>query len=350
MTAERSTSKHELDSEQILHNVEVRAAAGITEAQAYSCNIFAQISLPHRGGKNEVEKLTRRNGNLTVVMSSAGSLGLPYGYYARLILCWLVRQACIRNAQYDIDEARRIPLNGSIREIMLDMGISQPKRYASKKINEKTGKKETYRAPIDSRRYKQFADQLRRIRGMSITVEIDGKLDSIEFEDQEITPLTEKSFLCWDTKDGEVKGDSYILLSEPFFKQAVEHAVPLDPAHLAQFGRSPLAFDLYVWAAYRLFTNKGYTYITWQQLRDQIGAGYPDTPQGMRNFKKKVLIALDKIKTAWPQAKISEWYSQSTGGLRLEGNATPVDRRSQEDSKDSPNDSDNWSSSSEPKF
>lgn len=321
MTAEHPANNSDLDVERMLHDIEVAEAAGITDAQAYSCNIFAQVSLPHRGGKNEVSKLIRRNGNLTVVMSSTGSLGLPYGHYARLILCWLVRQACIRNSYYDIDEARCIPLDGSIREIMRDMGIAKPRRW----VNPETGK--INRGSISSDRYAQFMDQLRRVRGMNITVEIDGELDSIGFTDQKNTPVTEESFVCWDAKDGEVESDSYILLSTPFFKQAVEHAVPLNPVHLAQFSRSPLAFDLYVWIAYRLFSNKGQTYVTWQQLRDQIGAGYPDTPQGMRDFKKKVLLALTKIKVAWPEAEVHEWSSHANGGLKLVGNTTPVDQR-----------------------
>lgn len=57
-------------------------------------------------------------------------------------------------------------------------------------------------------------------------------------------------------------------------------------------------------------------------------AGYPDTDQGMRNFKKKVRKALDTIAQAWPEAEngVTEWRSANNSGLRLTGKATPVDR------------------------
>lgn len=119
-----------------------------------------------------------------------------------------------------------------------------------------------------------------------------------------------------------------IALSVSFFEKVINHAVPLNPAHLAQFARNPLAFDLYTWLAYRLYGHSGTTDITWQQIRDQLGAGYPDTDQGMRDFKKNARKALDTIATAWLEAKtgVSEWRSANNSGLRLTGKATPVDR------------------------
>lgn len=300
-----------IDAEQVVRNVEIMEAAEIEEPYAFTTNIFCQISLPHRGKKNEVYRLVRRNGTMTVVMNAGGTVGLPYGYYARMILCWLVRTACIRNASMEIDDARTIPLDGSILQMMREAGVLRPGKRPG------------------AREYEAFKDQFRRIRLMTMSIEFTGgKRPGIELEAGTNTSIVEEWELEWDMRAQEIQGESYIVLSLPFFKQVINHAVPLNPAHLAQFARSPLAFDLYTWLAYRLYGHSGTTHITWQQIRDQLGAGYPDTDQGMRDFKKKVRKALDTFATAWPEAKngVSEWRSANNSGLRLAGKATPVDR------------------------
>ena len=120
---------------------------------------------------------------------------------------------------------------------------------------------------------------------------------------------------------------SYINLSEDFYREIVEGAVPLDMLHLAQISRKPLAIDLYCWATYRISYHKGNTRVTWQQLKAQLGTGYPNTPQGMRDFKKKVIKAIEDVKAAWPEAGITTWEN----GVRLTGTNPAITKKDQDD-------------------
>ena len=90
--------------------------------------------------------------------------------------------------------------------------------------------------------------------------------------------------------------------------------------HLAHLKRYPLAIDLYCWATYRISYHKGDTRVTWEQLKAQLGTGYPTTAQGLRDFKKKVKKAISQVKKAWPEAGIELW----TGGVKLVGHTPAV--------------------------
>ena len=63
--------------------------------------------------------------------------------------------------------------------------------------------------------------------------------------------------------------------------------------------------------------------VTWDQLRRQFGAGYQETPQGKRDFKKKLLEALEKVVVAWPEAAVDVMEN----GLMLRPGAPSVPRR-----------------------
>ena len=64
-----------------------------------------------------------------------------------------------------------------------------------------------------------------------------------------------------------------------------------------------MAIDVYCWLTYRNFYAQRPSRIPWEALQMQFGAGYPETPQGIRNFKKKFLLALKKVGHAYPEAQ-----------------------------------------------
>ena len=116
---------------------------------------------------------------------------------------------------------------------------------------------------------------------------------------------------------------SYVELSQEFFLDVTHHAVPIHNLHLKAISTSPLALDLYTWATYRLATHSGFTRISWAQVKGQIGSSYPDTSQGMRNFRRKVREALEKIRGVWPEMGVVEW----AGGLELRGTSPAVPKK-----------------------
>jgi Plasmid encoded RepA protein len=83
--------------------------------------------------------------------------------------------------------------------------------------------------------------------------------------------------------------------------------------------QSPLALDLYTWSTYRVFSvNRKQTpqFIPWEGLKTQMGSEYGTT----KDFKKKALAALNKVRSVYPALKISP----ARGGFILHPGPTAV--------------------------
>jgi hypothetical protein len=114
--------------------------------------------------------------------------------------------------------------------------------------------------------------------------------------------------LWWDPQRPQQAAlwQSVVRLSEPFFKQIVDRPVPVDMRAIKALKKSPLALDLYAWATYRVSYLSRPTEIPWGALMLQFGAGYPDTPQGRRDFRKHFLGALRKVAATYPALRAQE--------------------------------------------
>lgn len=282
--------------------------AGITNPYVFTSTIFTKATFPHSARGAASGRLTLTNGNMTVTMVNVSGRELPYGHYARLIMFWLTREACQRHNDPNIPDGetkRTIPLGKSAQRIMREMGIIRPGQRASRD------------------HYTALARQLENLASTAITTEYRTSTDAGGAVQAESALVSTSRYFWWDSPDmtGDYGNGSYIVLSREFFAELVNHTVPLDARHVAKIYRSPLALDLYSWAAHRIHTHNGDTRVTWEQLKAQIGTSYPDTDQGLRNFKKKVRKAIEDIADAWPESGIREWGN----GVRLVGKTTPVD-------------------------
>jgi len=94
--------------------------------------------------------------------------------------------------------------------------------------------------------------------------------------------------------------ESWIQLGEKFFSAVIASPVPVDMRALRALKRSPLALDLYALISYRAFVivqkNLPPQFISWEQLRSQLGTDYGD----LKDFKKEANAALRKIATVYP--------------------------------------------------
>ena len=109
--------------------------------------------------------------------------------------------------------------------------------------------------------------------------------------------------------------ESKIRLGEALFNEIVNHPVPLDMNTLTALKRSPLGLDLYLWLVYRTFALRAPLRLTWRLLYSQFGA-HPDKASDrvtVRNFQRKAIRELKKIKLAWPGLN----YSTAPGVLIL---------------------------------
>lgn len=285
--------------------------AGILNPYAFSSRTLIQATFPHssKAGKEIVLK----NGAMTVTMYSPH--GLPHGVYPRLIMCWLTREA-IRRRDLPIQEARTIPLGGSLSEFMREVGIKTASGGKNGNIT-------------------SLRKQLKSLFSTFVSIHVEGHENrdrqQVAFDQLENTLIAESAMLWWDPKHPDQLGvqDSTVTLTEAFYRELTCSAVPLDVNVLRRVRRSPMAIDVYCWLTYRLSYHRGITVVTWDQLRQQFGAGYPDTTRGKLDFKRNLKIALGKVLDAWPEAAVEP----TVNGLMLKTGDPSVPRRVQEEIK-----------------
>ncbi|WP_241228474.1 replication protein RepA [Corynebacterium hylobatis] len=284
---------------------------GLLDPYAFSSRTLIQATFPHSSKAGD--KIVLLNGVMKVTMMSP--YGLPYGVYPRLIMCWLTREA-IRRRDLPVEEARVIPLGGSLSEFMREVGLK----------NASGGK---------NGNIANLRKQLKSLFATLISIEVEGHEyrdgKQIAFDQLDNTLIAESSMLWWDTRrpDQLSLQDSSVTLTEAFYRELTCSAVPLDLGILRQIRRSPLAIDLYCWLTYRLSYHRGITVVTWDQLRGQFGASYPNTMRGRSNWKIKVLAALEKVVEAWPDASVEA----TLNGLMLKPGDPSVPRQVEDDIK-----------------
>jgi hypothetical protein len=202
------------------------------------------------------------------VNRAGGSLGVPYGSYARFILLFLQSQAVKSGS-------REIELGRSMRFWLGNMGLS-----------------------IGGTTYRMVNEQARRISGCTLTFYADKDKREIMrrggFVDGSITMadvMTDQPSL-WQER---------VLLNEEFFQALRDHPVPLSEAALRAIGPRSMVIDIYIWLAYRLHALKGDVEVSWPSLYAQFGAGY----SRLRDFRAGFIGGLELATAVYPEARIS---------------------------------------------
>jgi len=245
---------------------EEESRIGITHAG------FAMTSLPHRRIEDGV---WRRRGHLTTLLVESGHtskgimLGVPYGSVARLILLYLQTEA-IRTG------SREVELGRSMHAWMARMGLA-------------TG----------GRNYKLVSEQARRISACRLTFFTDLG-DGVEARHngafvQDAISLSGVS----NSPQGSLWQDR-VRLDEGFWRSLSKHPIPVREEAIRAIGARSLAFDLYVWLAYRLHSIGRLTPVTWAALHGQFGAGF----KAIRQFKPEVRNSLRVALAVYPEARV----------------------------------------------
>lgn len=254
-------------------------------ALRFLARVLVQATFPH----SEVtgNEWTRTNGDLTVKMLAPSDVGLPYGSYPRLLMTWITTEAVSNKQRKSGDEMRRLELGHSLSGFMAELGL----------------------LPTGGRwgTIGRLRDQMDRLFSTAIIArgageDIETSLRSTRGRNRFIA---DDFMLWWNPKKPEqgVLWGSWVELSQQFFDLITERPVPVDMRVLRALKKSPLALDVYTWATYRVSYLSQSTTITWSSLMMQMGAGYPNTPQGQRDFKKKFLVAMKKVRMAWPSLR-----------------------------------------------
>jgi hypothetical protein len=266
----------------------------------YMARVFVQATLPHSAKAGCEYK--RSNGAMSVSLLSPSNIGLPYGSYPRLLLCWLTTEAVKT-------KSRKLTLGHSLCEFMSTLGLmSTGGRWGT---------------------VSRFKDQMVRLFSSSMHVILQEEWPTgFDVQAMRNFMVADEATLYWSNKNPiqPALWNSEVILGEVFYKHAVHRPVPLDMRAIKALRKSPLALDLYAWATHRVSYLKKPTLIPWTALVGQFGGDYAPTKQGRYKFKEKVLGAFKKIEIVYPSLRIS----CSPKGLLVKPSATHVARPGKE--------------------
>ena len=252
--------------------------------RGFMARTMALCSLPRTNPGNRKEYI-RRNGPYTLAMTAGVNNKLPYGNFPRLILAWVCSEA-VRT------QSRELILGASLADFMRTLGV----------YNSGGGREHT-----------KLRNQMRRLFNAYVQLIYEDKLGEASVN----AVIARRTEFWWNERkpDKPMLWKSKIELSEDFFNEIITHPVPIDLNTLTALKRSSLGLDLYLWLVYRTFPLHAPQRITWRQVYRQFGVDPTRASDRVtvRNFQRKVLRELKKIKIAW----LGLNYSTAPGVLIL---------------------------------
>ena len=244
---------------------------------------MALCSLPRTNPGDRLQ-YKRVNGPYKLVMIAGADCKLPYGNLPRLLLAWVSTEA-VRTG------SREIMLGRSLAEFMRTLGV-----YSS-----------------GGRVQIRLRNQMRRLFSAHVQLVYEDE----HGEARVSSSVADRTELWWNERkpDQSSLWDSKIELSEKFFKEIINHPVPIDMNTLTALKRCSLGLDLYLWLTYRTFTLRAPQQLTWRQLYRQFGADPTKSSdkETIKFFRRQALRELKKIKLSWPELN----YSTAPGVLIL---------------------------------
>jgi len=263
------------------------------EDMAFTHSVLGQVGLPR--AKVEGREFMRQSGAAWVNVQ-AGWLdegkgpvqqSIPYGVMPRLALAWVSTYA-VRHG------SREIAIGDSAAEFLRLMDMDK-----------------------DGRRYLTLRKQMHALAACRLQLGFKGHT----FNGQPV-----EQFDAWvSNRDSQQRPlwPGVLTLSEHYFNELRDSAVPLDNRALHALKGSALALDVYCWLAHRLhrIEGKGVT-LHWKPLREQFAQEYTGKDAD-KDFKKKFVPALRKVQAVYPAANVK----QVTGGLLLLGSPPPIPKK-----------------------
>lgn len=263
---------------------------------AFMTRTMVIATLPHSKPKSHV--FQRKNGDFTLTMLGNPTFGLPYGSLPRLILAWMTREAKLKKSP------------------VLQLGKSFSAFLSTLKLSRSGGIRG------DATRLRE---QMIRLFSTQVSCTYKNEVKGVCKHDQF---LVARSFELWwnpiKEKGGNISTQSTITLARDFYEEIIDRPVPVDFRMLQALRRSPLQMDIYVWLTYRFSYLKKSSLVAWELLSHQFGSNYANTPQGMRDFKREFLKALNIVTVMYQEANVEV----TEDGLLLKPSRSHVARKS----------------------
>ena len=259
----------------------------------YMYSGWCQTALPHRRPADDAAIWKLETDSMTLLVEPGVRVqpggdpvhvGVPFGAIARLILIYLQSEA-LRTGSRDV------ALGGSLRAFLGRLGIS---------VGGKT-----------TRLVREQAERISRCRLTFHAARRGGSL----LVNQNIVDVA----MFVEAQDASGQGSLFVetaRLSETFFNQLKQHAVPLDEAAIRHIRNSSMALDVYCWLAYRLHALTADKPISWAALAGQFGAGI----KLRKHFKAAFTESLNLALAVYRDARVDI----TPTGLLLKPSAPPV--------------------------
>jgi hypothetical protein len=252
----------------------------------YHPRLFCQLALPYKD-PGELPFWERRNGDFTLTVRPAietapdgrRRVGYPFGTVPRLMLSWLATEV-VRTREAEV------LLGDSLSGFMRELGMGAPTGGANGTIT-------------------RLRRQTNRLFDATISAGYHG--DPTRDVGHNFMIATAKS-LWWSSADRNADQaallPSTVRLSDEFYRELIEHPVPVDLDALRLLQASPLRLDIYAWLTHRNSYAKARSHITWAQLRNQFGSNTADTRQGRAKFRELFTRQLRYVLTVYPAARV----------------------------------------------
>lgn len=245
-------------------------------------------TLPHRAVSGSV--FQRKNGAFTLTLMAPPDIGLPYGTVPRLLLTWLTTEA-VRT------QSKELILGDSMSQFMRELGLIP--------------------SWGDFGSVKRLRGQTTRLFSSTINARWTGD-EGAAIMNQSIA---EKAMLWWHPQSHQQAGlwQSTVVLGEQFFREVIEHPIPIDLRAIKALKQSPLSLDIYIWLTYRAAYLKRETVIPWAALAAQFGAEYGR----LRDFKEAFTKSLQRVYVVYKDAR----FDVEDKGLLIKPTLTHIGRR-----------------------
>jgi len=252
-----------LTADELRSRMAEREAKKQPDSVEYQHSLLCAVTLPR---SRQPSREFRRDYQGRSLILEAGSLWngqdwipqpLPYGPKARLALMHICSEAVKTKSRY-------LEIERSARVFMERIGIGD-----------------------DGRNYRLFRQQMNALaacRFMLGYTKPDGKAATMDAKFIE-------EFEAWVADDEEGRPAlwaSELKLGEAFYNDLIKHAVPLSGNAIRGLSHSAIALDYYGLFAYRLHALEKPAFVSWEQLRGQIGQDYKTA----KDFKKESLPAI----------------------------------------------------------
>lgn len=243
-------------------------------SHAFIHRLATQVSLPYRRPPDGVSRITRRNGSVSVTLSTANEDGiLPYGKYPRLFSLWATTMVKTDNPCWD-PESGTLDLGTTFREFLRMIQVR-----------------------VGGRQMRSVKPQLEHLFDSTYTISNSDESTS----DAVLIHVSDRYHLDWLRNEPQEQGlfRNSVHLTPAYAAMLMDSPVPVDLHVIAQLNK-PMALDVYWWLTRRFsYLHKRQT-IPWSLLHQQFA---PDTV--LRSFKQTFRKAVAEVVAAYPEAKIT---------------------------------------------